>query len=104
MAFGFLTVMGGVWSEGTLNPDDYSRTMIQVYKRMIHCGFAENSPVLKELESLCIRSLNNDPSLSEENYRWTQEEMEELINQVCNEHGCSFGGHPDDPACIGIWE
>lgn len=104
MAMNFAHAMDGVWSEGTLNPDDISKVMIIIYQRLISLGLAKPNNAVNELKALRTRSVEEDPTLSEENYRWTQEEVDELINNICGEHGYWFGGHPDDPACIGIWK
>lgn len=104
MAIDFGTTMAHVWSEGTMRPDDYAGTLIVVYSNLVNCGFAENNSAVNELKSLRYKSIKEEPGFSEENYRWMQEEVEELINDICAEHGYWFGGHPDDPACIGIWK
>ena len=41
MAINFAHSMDGVWSEGTLNPDDISKVMIIIYQRLISLGFAK---------------------------------------------------------------
>lgn len=108
----FKNEMLGVVSEGTLRLVDLSNALVNTYKKLHEHQFIEFRDVdylhVTDLEFFRRMILKDAVDLNErfimEEFEFHMEYVENVINEVCAEHNCWYGSHPDDPACIGIWE
>ena len=108
----FKKEMLGVVSEGTLRKVDLATALINTYYHMRQLGFIE----YKDIDALHVNDLEffrrmiasdkmdmEDEFVAEE-FWYHYREVKDAVDGVCIAHGCTYDSHPDDPACIGIWE
>lgn len=108
----FKKEMLGVVSEGTLKEVDLVLAIVNTYYRMKTYGFiqynAADSLRVSDLEFFRRMILAGKMDMNEEfiaeEFWYRYREVEDAINEVCYKYDCWYGSHPDDPACIGIWE
>jgi hypothetical protein len=108
----FKKEMLGVVSEGTLREVDLATALINTYYRMRQLGFIE----YKDIDALHVNDLeffrrmiasgkmDMGEDFIKEEFWYHFHEVEDAVDDVCISHGCQYTSHPDDPACIGIWE
>jgi len=85
-----------ILSDGTCKVSDVMRK-VAVYLDSIDCVGRYESLTDDAYE--CCNCDKCDPEVASS----IMQELEEAINAYLP-HGYSYGVHPDDPACIGIWE
>ena len=108
----FKKEMIGVVSEGTLRERDLATALINTYYRMRQLGFIEYKCIdalhVTDLEFFRRMIANGKMDMEEEfikeEFWYHYHEVEDAVEDVCIAHGCRYDSHPDDPACIGIWE
>ena len=108
----FKKEMLGVVSEGTLREVDLATALINTYYRMRQLGFIE----YKDIDALHVNDLeffrrmiasdkmDMGEEFIKEEFWYHYKAVEDSVGEVCVQHGCLYESHPDDPACIGIWE
>lgn len=108
----FKKEMLGVVSEGTLRECDLAAALINTYYRMRQLGFIE----YKDIDALHVNDLeffrrmiasdkmDMGEDFIKEEFWYHYKEVHDAVDAVCAEYRCLYTSHPDDPACIGIWE
>ena len=108
----FKKEMLGVVSEGTLRECDLAAALINTYYRMRQLGFIE----YKDIDALHVNDLeffrrmiasdkmDMGEDFIKEEFWYHYKKVHDAVDAVCAEYGCLYTTHPDDPACIGIWE
>lgn len=108
-----ITVPVGLVSEGSLRAEDLLVAALRTYEAVNPAGFVmmavTEAPVLATFTAVRVAQINH---LTGATAHLTDIEMEGVI-RLCGDvveeinealpDGYYYGGHPGDPACVGIW-
>lgn len=102
----------GVVSEMTLRAEDMLTAALKVYEAVDPAGYiimaVQEAPILRTFAAKRAGELMRGEPCTFSTWEWAEllhltADIVDWINDVLPA-GWYYGGHPDDPACVGIWE